>query len=61
MGFCGHSSCSDLRFVEHAFIGTLFEREADKGFHDFQSSNDENWAPGEGFQETTYLIDSLFK
>ena len=42
MGFCGHSSCSDLRFVEHAFIGTLFEREADKGFHDFQSSNDEN-------------------
>lgn len=36
-------------------------RGADKGFHDLQSSHDENWGPGKGFQETTYLIDSLFQ
>lgn len=44
IGLCGQSSCADsVCLVEHVFIGTLFrERKADKGFHDFQSSNDEN-------------------
>lgn len=40
---------------------TIYERGADKGFHNFQSLNDENWGAGEGFQGTTYLIDSLFR
>lgn len=35
-GLYNQTSCSELLFVEHAFIGTLFEREADKDFHDFQ-------------------------
>lgn len=54
----GHSYYSDLLcFVEYTF--TYSKRGTDKGFCDLQSSNDDNWGPGEGFQETTQL--TLFK